>query len=89
MGEITVFAVAALAVVAMIELGGPGRGRLGSLLRAAASRSPILQSFARLTLHLMLLFAILSAAARPQRAGRRVYRRRADRSGHYLSDDRL
>ena len=58
MGEITVFAVAALAVVAMIELGGPGRGRLGSLLRVAASRSPILQSFARLTLHLMLLFAI-------------------------------
>ncbi len=58
MGEITVFAVAALAVVAMIELGGPGRGRLGSLLRVAGSRSPILQSFARLTLHLMLLFAI-------------------------------
>ena len=58
MGEITVFAVAALAVVAMIELGGPGRDRLGSLLRIAGSRSPILQSFARLTLHLMLLFAI-------------------------------
>ncbi len=58
LGEITVFAVAALAVVAMIELGGPGRGRLGSLLRVAGSRSPILQSFARLTLHLMLLFAI-------------------------------
>ena len=58
MGEITVFAVAALAVVAMIELGGPGRGRLGSLLRVPGSGSPILQSFARLTLHLMLLFAI-------------------------------
>ena len=58
MGEITVFAVAALAVAAMIELGGPGRSRLGSLLRVAGSHSPILQSFARLTLHLMLLFAI-------------------------------
>ena len=57
MGEIAVFAVAMLAVFAMIELGGPGRERLSGALRTSF-RSPILQSFARLTLHLLLLFAI-------------------------------
>lgn len=57
MGEITVFAVAVFAVVAMVQLGDTHPGRFAGTLRTS-SRSPILQSFARLTLHLMLLFAI-------------------------------
>ncbi len=57
MGEITVFAVAALAVFAMIEIGSPGRRQLNRR-RQISFRSPILQSFARLTLHIMLLFSI-------------------------------
>jgi multicomponent K+:H+ antiporter subunit A len=57
MGEITVFSVAALAVFAMTRL-----GRKGTLRQVEADfappPSPILQSIARLTLHLMLLFSI-------------------------------
>ena len=57
MGEITVFSVAALAVFAMIRLGKKGNPRLGAI-EQAPSPSPILQSIARLTLHLMLLFSL-------------------------------
>lgn len=57
MGEITVFAVAALAVFALIRL---GKQRNPDSVEAplGPSSSPILQSIARLTLHLMLLFSI-------------------------------
>jgi multicomponent Na+:H+ antiporter subunit A len=57
MGEITVFSVAALAVFAMTRLGTKGNPRLGEIERAP-SPSLILQSIARLTLHLMLLFSL-------------------------------
>jgi multicomponent Na+:H+ antiporter subunit A len=57
MGEITVFSVAALAVFAMVRLGKKGNPQ--PLARAPVPPpSPILQSIARLTLHLMLLFSI-------------------------------
>src|SRR5690606_29209233 len=57
MGEITVFSVAALAVFAMIRLGTKGNpGPPGQALPLPPS--PILQSIARLTLHLMLLFSV-------------------------------
>ncbi len=57
MGEITVFSVAALAVFAMIRLGKKGKLRQVEM-DLAPPPSPILQSIARLTLHLMLLFSI-------------------------------
>ena len=57
MGEITVFAVVAFGVFAMVQLGSRHPGRFSGRLRTS-SRSPILQSFAQLTLHLMLLFSI-------------------------------
>lgn len=57
MGEITVFSVAALAVFAMTRLGKKGNPRPLAADPAPPS-SPILQSIARLTLHLMLLFSI-------------------------------
>ncbi len=57
MGEITVFAVAALAVFAMIGLGDRGQEPLSDMNRVRF-RSPILPSVARLTLHLLLLFAV-------------------------------
>ncbi len=57
MGEITVFSVAALAVFAMIRLGKKGNPQWGEI-EQAPSPSPILQSIARLTLHLMLLFSL-------------------------------
>ncbi len=56
MGEITVFSVAVFGVFAMVELGVRGQRPLGTIL--VSFPSPILQSFARLTLHLMLVFAI-------------------------------
>jgi multicomponent Na+:H+ antiporter subunit A len=57
MGEITVFAVAALAVFALVRL---GKKRNPDSVEAPLGPppSPILQSIARLTLHLMLLFSI-------------------------------
>ena len=57
MGEITVFSVAALAVFAMIRMGTKGNTELGDTQLGPAS-SPILQSIARLSLHLMLLFSV-------------------------------
>jgi multicomponent Na+:H+ antiporter subunit A len=57
MGEITVFSAAALAVFAMIKLGKKGNPRTGETGQAPPP-SPILQSIARLTLHLMLLFSL-------------------------------
>ncbi len=57
MGEITVFSVAVLGVLAMVELGVRGQRPLGAMFMVSFP-SPILQSFARLTLHLMLVFAI-------------------------------
>jgi multicomponent K+:H+ antiporter subunit A len=57
LGEITVFSVAALAVCAMIRLGKRGNPWWGES-EQAPSPSPILQSLARLTLHLMLLFSL-------------------------------
>lgn len=57
LGEITVFAVAVFAVFAMVQLGDKHTGRFAGT-RRASSQSPILQSFAQLTLHMMLLFAI-------------------------------
>jgi multicomponent Na+:H+ antiporter subunit A len=57
MGEITVFSVAALAVFAMTRLGIKGH-RHPVEQDFAPPPSPILQSIARLTLHLMLLFSI-------------------------------
>jgi multicomponent Na+:H+ antiporter subunit A len=57
MGEITVFSVAALAVFAMMRLGVKGQ-RHPVERDFAPPPSPILQSIARLTLHLMLLFSI-------------------------------
>ena len=57
MGEITVFSVAVLGVLAMVELGVRGQRPLGTMFMVSFP-SPILQSFARLTLHLMLVFAI-------------------------------
>ena len=56
MGEITVFSVAAFGVLAMVELGVRGQRPLETIL--VSFPSPVLQSFARLTLHLMLVFAI-------------------------------
>ena len=56
MGEITVFSVAVFGVLAMVELGARGQRPMGTIL--VSFPSPILQSFARLTLHLMLVFAI-------------------------------
>ena len=56
MGEITVFSVAVFAVFAMVRLGEKGARPFGAIL--VWFPSPILQSFARLTLHLMLVFAI-------------------------------
>ena len=56
MGEITVFSVAVLGVLAMVGLGVRGQRPLGTIF--VSFPSPILQSFARLTLHLMLVFAI-------------------------------
>jgi len=56
-GEITVFGIAALAVFAMTRLGTKGQ-RYPVERDFAPPPSPILQSTARLTLHLMLLFSI-------------------------------
>ena len=56
MGEITVFSVAIFAVFAMVRLGERGARPFGAIL--VWFPSPILQSFARLTLHFMLVFAI-------------------------------
>ena len=56
LGEITVFSVAAFGVLAMVELGARG-SRQRATVRVSFP-SPILQSFARLTLHLMLVFAM-------------------------------
>ena len=56
MGEITVFSVAVFAVFAMVRLGEKGARPFGAIL--VWFPSPILQSFARLTLHLMLVFSI-------------------------------
>ena len=56
LGEITVFGVAAFGVLAMVELGARG-SRQRATVRVSFP-SPILQSFARLTLHLMLVFAM-------------------------------
>ena len=57
MGEITVFSVAVLGVLALVELGVRGQQPLGTMFMVSFP-SPILQSFARLTLHLMLVFAL-------------------------------
>ncbi len=57
MGEITVFSVAVFGVLALVELGVRGQQPLGTMF-IVSFPSPILQSFARLTLHLMLVFAI-------------------------------
>ncbi len=57
MGEITVFSVALLGVLALVGLGVRGQQPLGTLFMLSFP-SLILQSFARLTLHLMLVFAI-------------------------------
>ncbi len=57
MGEITVFSVAVFGVLALVGLGVRGQQPLGTLFMFSFP-SPILQSFARLTLHLMLVFAI-------------------------------
>jgi multicomponent Na+:H+ antiporter subunit A len=57
MGEITVLSVAALAVFALTRLGKKGNPRLEAVAQAP-SPSFILQSIARLTLHLMLLFSL-------------------------------
>lgn len=57
MGEITVFSVAALAVFAMARL-GKKQSHQSDTIDPPLSASPILQSTARLTLHLMLLFSI-------------------------------
>ncbi len=57
MGEITVFSVAVLGVLALVELGVRGQQSLGTMFMVSFP-SPILQAFARLTLHLMLVFAL-------------------------------
>ncbi len=57
MGEITVFSVAVFGVLALVGLGVRGQQPLGAMFLFSFP-SPILQSFARLTLHLMLVFAI-------------------------------
>ncbi len=57
MGEITVFSVAVFGVLALVGLGVRGQQPLGTMFMFSFP-SPILQSFARLTLHLMLVFAI-------------------------------
>ncbi len=57
MGEITVFSVAVLGVLALVGLGTRGQQPLGTMFMVSFP-SPILQSFARLTLHLMLVFSI-------------------------------
>lgn len=56
LGEITVFSVAVFGVLAMVELGTRGVRQRATM--RVSFPSPILQSFARLTLHLMLVFAI-------------------------------
>ena len=56
MGEITVFSVAVFGVFAMVHLGAKGVRPFGAV--HVWFPSSILQSFARLTLHLMLVFAI-------------------------------
>ena len=57
MGEITVFSVAVLGVLALVGLGVRQQQPLGTLF-IVSFPSPILQAFSRLTLHLMLVFAI-------------------------------
>lgn len=56
LGEITVFSVVVFGVLAMVELGTRGVRQRATM--RVSFPSPILQSFARLTLHLMLVFAI-------------------------------
>ncbi len=56
LGEITVFSVAVFGVIAMIRLGPRGIRPFGAV--RVWFPSPILQSFARLTLHFMLVLAI-------------------------------
>ncbi len=56
LGEITVFSVAVFGVIAMMRLGPRGIRPFGAV--RVWFPSPILQSFARLTLHFMLVLAI-------------------------------
>ena len=58
MGEITVFAVAALAVFAMVRMGQRPKRANPADAPASVFPSPILRSIARLSLHLMLLFSM-------------------------------